>query len=79
MTWEEFLTTKFWLYLDTRSSTDNTLHGSGRAVEKSSILLQIEKEAESSDDDLTCLVFSLEDAVAHLAVSDASGSLTIEK
>ena len=79
MTWEEFLTTKFWLYLDTRSSTDNTLHGSGRAVEKSGILLQIEIEAESRDDDLTCLVFSLEDTLAHLAVSDPSGSLTIEK
>ena len=40
-TWGEFLATKFELWIDTRSSTDNTLHGSGRAVEKSSILLQI--------------------------------------
>ena len=30
----EFLTIKFGLWIDTRSSTDNTLHGSGRAVEK---------------------------------------------
>ena len=37
VTWEEFLTTKFALWIDTRSSTDNTLHGSGRAAEKSGI------------------------------------------
>ena len=43
VTWEEFLTTKFGLWIDTRSSTDNTLHGSGMPVEKSDILLQIEK------------------------------------
>ena len=42
VTWENFLTTKFalWILL---SSIDNTLHGSGRAVEKSRILLHIEK------------------------------------
>ena len=34
VTWEEFLTTKFRLWIDTRSSTDNTLHDSGRTVEK---------------------------------------------
>ena len=34
VTWEEFLTTKFELWIDTRTSTDNTLHGSGRTVEK---------------------------------------------
>ena len=33
ITWEEFLTTKFGLWIDTRSSTDNTLHGSDRTVE----------------------------------------------
>ena len=42
MTWEEFLITKSGLWIDTRSGTDNTFHGSGRAVEKSGILLQIE-------------------------------------
>ena len=41
VTWEEFLTTKFELSIDIRSSTDNTLHSSGNAVEKSGILLQI--------------------------------------
>ena len=79
MTWEEFLTTKFGLWIDTRSSTDNTLHGSGRAVEKSGILLQIEKVPETSNGDLTCYVFSLEDTVAHPSINDPSGILTIEK
>ena len=78
VTWEDFLTTKFALWIDTRSSIDNTLHGSGRAVDKSGILLQIEKEPETSGD-LTCYVFSLEDAVAHLSVTNPSGILTIEK
>ena len=64
VTWEEILTTEFGLWIDTRSSTDNTLHGSGRAVAKSSILLQIKKAAESSDGDLTCHVFSLETTLA---------------
>ena len=76
---EEFLTTKFGLWVDTRSSTDNTLQGSGRTVEKSGILLQIEKVPETSNGDLTCYVFSLKDAVAHLNVTDPSGILTIEK
>ena len=79
VTWDEFLTTKFGLWIDTRSSTDNTLHGSGRAVEKSGILLQIEKALEASNGDLTCYVFSLEGAVAHLSVTDPSGILTIER
>ena len=75
-----FLTTKFGLWIDTRSSIDSTLHGSGRAVEKKKgILLQIEKAPETSGGDLTCYVFSLEDAVAHLSVTDPSGILTIEK
>ena len=71
VTWEDFLTTKFALWIDTRSSIDNTLHGS--------ILLQIEKTPETNGGDLMCYVFSLEDAVAHLSVTDPSGILTIEK
>ena len=77
MTWEEFLTTKFGLWIDTRLSTDNTLHVSVGTVEKSGILLQTERVPEASRD-LTCYVFSLEDAVAHLSVTDPSGILTIE-
>ena len=77
VTWEEFLTTKFALWIDTCSSTDNTLHGSSRTVEKSGILLQMKKVPETSNGDLTCYVFSLEDAAAHLSVTDPSGILTI--
>ena len=79
MTWEEFLATKFCLWIKKHSSTDKTLHGSSRTVEKSGILLQTEKVPETSNVDLTCCVFSLEDAVAHLSVTDPSGILTIEK
>ena len=78
MTWEEFLTKKFGLWINTRSSTDNTLHGSCRAVEKGGILLQIKKVPKASGD-LTCYVFSLEDAVTHISFIDPSGILTIEK
>ena len=56
----------------TRLSTDNTLHGNGRAVEKRDIPLQLKKRAGNSEDDLKCHVFSLEDTVAHLAVRDPS-------
>ena len=79
VTWGEFLTTKFGLWIDIRTSTDNTLRADSRTVENSDILLQTEKAAETSDGDLTCYVFSLEDAVAHLAVTHPSGILTIEK
>ena len=57
VTWEEFLTTKFGLWIDARWGTDNTLCSSGRAVEKSGILLQIEKAAETSGGGLMCYVF----------------------
>ena len=74
---EEFLSTKLGLWIDTRSSIDNTLHGNGRVVDKG-IILQIEKAAESSGD-LRCYIFSLEDAAAHLNINDPNGILTIEK
>ena len=79
VTWEEFLTSKFGLWIDTRSSIDNTLHGSGRIVEKSGVLLQIEKVPKTSNGDLTYYGFSLADPVAHLSVTNPSGILTIEK
>ena len=41
VTWKEFLTTKLRLWIDTWSSIDNTLHGSGRVVENSGILLEL--------------------------------------
>ena len=79
MTWEDFLTTKSGLWIDACSSTNNTLYGSNRMVEKSGILVQIEKVPEASNGDLTCYVFSLEDAVTHFAVTDLSEASTIEK
>ena len=79
VTWEEILIIKFALQIDTRSSTDNTLHGSGRAVEKSGILLQTEKAAEASDGDFTSYMFRLEDVVAHLSVTNSKVILTTEK
>ena len=78
MTWEEFLTTKIALWIDTRSSIDNTLHASIREVNKG-ILLQIEKAPETSGGDLTCHVFSLEDETARLNVANPSSILTIEE
>ena len=72
------MTTKFAIWIDTRSSIDNTLHGSSRAVGKSGTLLQIKKAPEASSD-LMCYVFSLEDSVAHLSVTNPSAILLIEK
>ena len=71
--------TNFGLWIDTRSITGNTLHSNGRTVEESGILLQTEKAAEPSHGDPTCYVFSLKNSVAHLAVNNASGILTIAK
>ena len=65
--------------MDTRPSTDNTLHSSGRAVEKSGILLQTEKAPKTSNSDHKCYVFSLEDAVVHMSGTNPSVILTIEK
>ena len=79
VTWEEFLATKFGLWINTGSTTDNTLQSSGREVEKSDILLQIEKVHEAGDGGLMCYMFSLEEAVAHISVTDPSGILTTEK
>ena len=67
---------KIW---DMGVSTDDTLLGYGRAEERRIILRQIEKTYENSDGDLTWLMFSLKDVVAHLAVSNPSRILTIEK
>ena len=78
VTCEDFSMTKIALWIDIRSSVDDKLHGSDRAVEKSGILLQIEKAPDASGD-LTCYVFSLEDAVARLSVTNPSGILTTGK
>ena len=64
-------------FLITRSSIDNTLHGSGMEVDKG-MLLQIKKAPETSGGDLTCHVFSFEDAEAHLNVTNPKKFSTIE-
>ena len=78
VTWEELFTTKFALWMDTHSSTDNTLHGSGRIVNQD-IKLQITKAYEASGDYLMCYVFSLEHPLTHLSATDPGGILAIEK
>ena len=45
---------------------------------KSDIPLQIEKAPKTSGGDLTCHVFSLEDAMAYMNVTDPEKILTIE-
>ena len=72
VTWEEFLATKFALWIGTRLSTDSTLHGSGRVVNQG-IKPHIEKVSEASDGDLMCYVPGLEDALTHLSITDPSG------
>ena len=56
------LTTKFALWIDTRSSTNNTLRESNRSVEKGGIMLQIEKAPETSVVILhaTCLALKMQ-------------------
>ena len=75
---EEFLSKTFGLWIDTRSSIDNTLHGNGRTVDKG-MVLQNEKASEVGVGDLVCYIFSLEDAVVHISVTDPSSILTIDK
>lgn len=80
MTWEEFLPTKFGLWVDTKPSTDGTPHDISKTMNKNGILLQIEKKkVEGSYGDLTCHVFSLEDELGYTTVSCPGGSLTIKK
>ena len=46
----EFLTRKYSLWLDLRTSDDDSLHGSGRRIENASegIMIQITKKAEAT-------------------------------
>ena len=53
VTYDKFSSKKFGLWIDTRSSIDNTLHGNGRIVDKG-MALQIKKAAEASGGDLMC-------------------------
>ena len=50
MSLAEYLTTKFCLWLDLRSTDDDQLHGSGRRIENASegVTIQITKTAETA-------------------------------
>ena len=58
---EKYLTKRFALWLDLRSTDDNTLHGSGRRIENASegIMIQIEKQQEA-DENLNIYVFIIQ-------------------
>ena len=60
---EDYLTTKYGLWLDMRTTDDDSLHGSGRKIEGSSqsIQLQIEKKAEAAGN-LDAYVYYIHDA-----------------
>ena len=72
------LINKISLWVDTHSGSENILHGSSRSIEKRGTLLQTEKAVDNSHSDLTCHVFSLENAVVHLSISNPNGDSTIE-
>ena len=59
----KYLTKRFALWLDLRSTDDNTLHGSGRRIENASegITIQIEKE-QGADENLNIYLFIIQDA-----------------
>ena len=59
----DFLTTKYALWLDLRSTDDNSLHGSGRRVENGSegITIQLERAAETPGE-LICYLYVISDA-----------------
>ena len=59
----EYLDNKYALWLDFRTTDENSLHGTGRRIENTSegITLQIEKEAESSGN-LNAYIYLITDA-----------------
>ena len=60
---EKYLTTNYALWLDLRSTDDNTLHGSGRRIENASegITIQIAKES-GADEPINVYLFVIQDA-----------------
>ena len=60
---EKYLTKRFALWLDLRSTDDNTLHGSGRRIENASegVTIQIEKQQESNEN-LNIYLYIIQDA-----------------
>lgn len=68
---EDFLTNKYALWLDLRTTDDNKLHGSGRRIENGSegITIQIEKEVGSSSKSVKIYVFVVSDAQLNISES----------
>lgn len=62
-TLEKYLTSNYALWLDLRSTDDNSLHGSGRRIENASegITIQITKE-EGADKSINVYLFVIQDA-----------------
>ena len=62
-TLEKYLTKRFALWLDLRTTYDNSLHGSGRRIENASegITIQITKEA-GADEPINVYLFVIQDA-----------------
>ena len=62
-TLEKYFTTNYALWLDLRSTDDNTLHGSGRRIENASegITIQITKE-QGADESINLYLFVIQDA-----------------
>jgi hypothetical protein len=62
-TLEKYLTTNYALWLDLRTTDDNTLHGSGRRIENASegITIQITKE-QGADAPINIYLFIIQDA-----------------
>ena len=62
-TLEKYLTDNYALWLDLRSTDDNSLHGSGRRIENASegITIQITKEA-GADEPINVYLFVIQDA-----------------
>ena len=63
----DYLTTKYGLWLDMRTTDDDTLHGSGRRIEgtSQSIQIEIEKEAETAGA-LHAYVYYIQDAQVNI-------------
>ena len=63
VTLPDYLTTKYGLWLDMRTTDDDSLHGSGRKIEgaSQSIQIEIEKEAETAGA-LNAYVYYIQDA-----------------
>ena len=61
VTWSNILPSNFSLWIDIRSSTNNSLHGSCWTVKRSETLLKIKNVATSVNYNLTLHVLSLED------------------